>query len=893
MSIIVDSGIDIFCVSETWLKPYVSSKSVAIAGYTFIRNDRPAVRGGGVGIYVSKKLNYKTVFRSLDFGVCESLFLEINSGSSKTLVGVVYLPHGNLEVFEDIHSDILATYSDIIIVGDFNCNLFNIAKASAMRSACLSLGLTIVHNSLPTHFDISHNSSSLIDYTLLSEPAKVRLSSQVQCDSISHHALIFGAYDSQVSYCDKFVEFRDYNNIDWVGFHNFLVSFDYEPIYTSLDVDLQLSTIDSLVSSLFSFVPLVKRRIIQKMDPWLYSKNVLLSRSLRDIAHKMYIANPTTDNWRIFCAYRNKAKLVMRRMKRNYSVSGFRNMDNSQVFKTLRESGCFGETSVPDVDVNAANSYFLCDRLSDTDDEVNLHNLLSTSDVNDSFSFDCIFEYDIFKAMKCIKSNSIGVDGIPIRFIKIIFPFVSRHILHLFNSILTASVFPTGWKVARVVPVPKVSGSCVVDNFRPISILPALSKMFEYIMNDSMMSFVNDRNMISNHQYGFRHGFNTTSHLIHLTDTIRETINKGSCGVLVGLDLSKAFDRVDHFKLISKLREDFRFSKTACKLLFSYVSGRSQFVSLNSVHSDIQSINCGVPQGSILGPLLFILYINDIVNHIDVSCCPFLYADDIHLFFVGVSFSSLVVPINSTLENIKVWLDRNYLCINSSKTKAMCFGTTSGALSDLGIYMNDVRVDIVHELKVLGIILDSKLDFSSHVNLLVSKVFFVLRRLYSTNVYLPCYIRKRIAFALLMSHINYGIELTSGTTSSRFKRVERLFNSVVRYVYRLRRYDHISQYVLLFLGFPFESHVNIRVLLLYYKLINSGVPPLLRDKFVFCRSTRNPQLLIPRITSQFYERSFLVRVARLWNRLPMHLRNFSYSHHVFQQKFIDHTILNV
>lgn len=233
------------------------------------------------------------------------------------------------------------------------------------------------------------------------------------------------------------------------------------------------------------------------------------------------------------------------------------------------------------------------------------------------------------------------------------------------------------------------------------------------------------------------------------------------------------------------------------------------------------------------------------------------------------------------------WLNNNCLYINISKTKALLFNHRRSD-PDFNICLNGFNVDIVDEMNCLGVVIDNKLEFSSHIEKMRLRVMFQLRRLYSLNAYLPIYIRQRVATSLLMSHINYCLEVISGTTACNLAKVERILNSIVRYVYGLRRFDHISVYVIRFLGMPFKTYVNLRVLQCFYKLITFNSPPLLCSRFAFCRSSRNPQLLIPRFVSVIFERSFVVRVSRLWNHLPLSLRNFSFSNYVFKCRCIDH-----
>ncbi|XP_075162722.1 uncharacterized protein LOC142235352 [Haematobia irritans] len=650
-NILVDSTIDLFAISETWMKSPVSTKSVSISGYDFVRNDRPARRGGGVGIYISKKLRYRTIFRSDCYGECESLFIEVVCGSEVVLFGVVYLPHGNFSAFASTHETLLSSYAHIIIVGDFNRNLFNISHSSFVRSACFGLGLTVSHNSLPTHYDSAHNSCSLIDYVLLSEPDRLMHSSQAQCASISHHALIYGSYRAMVSRSDDVIEYRDYRLIDWDKFFDCLTSFNYESIYTTSDVDHQLSIINDLVNRLFTCVPVVRRRMCRRKDSWMRSREVILARSLMDLAHMEFRKNPTEENGRIFRIYRNRCKLVMRRAKRNHNIREF----------------------------DVTEKLFHVDP--------NYHRVLMKMTNSRLTAF--------LKRMLWWRFRELN-------------QMLSEYIVHIFNSIFTTSTYPAAWKLARVVPVPKSGESSNVENFRPISILPALSKIFEYIMNDFIQHYVNGHNLISSHQ-----------------------------------------------------------------LLLSYLSGRSQYVSLGGFNSSVRPITCGVPQGSILAPLLFILFINDIANYIHhPHCIPYLYADDIHLLFIGSSISDISALANSVLVDVENWVTLNGLDVNSSKSKAMCFLTGRGVQREPEIVFGGVRISIVDEMKCLGVVLDCRLDFGTHINCIRSRIIFTLRRLYSLNTFLPRYVRERVASALLMSHIYYCLEVVSGTSNANLVRIE-------------------------------------------------------------------------------------------------------------------------
>ncbi|XP_065356239.1 uncharacterized protein LOC135950637 [Calliphora vicina] len=591
-SILSGSVLNVFGVTETWLKPYISTRSVQISGLNFYRNDRLNTRGGGVGIYVSTGLKSKTVFKVSDFGTCESLFVEISFGNTLVLFGVVYLPHGDLVSFENLHYEVFLKYSNVVVVGDFNCNMFDTVRSCSMRALCLRNNLFVVHNSRPTHFDVAHGSTSLIDFWLVSDISMLSFSDQLQCPFISHHALIFGSFLFSVEQIDEYFEFRDFDSIDWDGLVRFFEAFNFED-FNGSNVDDQCSIISSLFNSLLSFVPVVRKKICCADNNWMSSREVMFARSLRDLAYRYFRLYRSEENWRMYCRYRNKAKSIVRRTKRKHFSKLFSGLDTAGLWKVLRGAGCVGSDSVDFCgDADVLNDFFVSVSGSSNIDGVIFDNY---SDCQNSFSFRCITELEVGEALEK-------------------YPLVSNLILDLFNHILMTSTFPQLWKTARVVPISKAKAVHSPDDLRPISILPVLSKVFEHVMKEQILA--SNIVTIYDGQHAYRKGYNTTSMLLSITDHIRWHVNASELSMPISLDLSKAFNSIYFSTMVRKLRDEFHFSGTACRLIYSYLMDRFQFVVFNGQTSSLRTLHSGVPQGSVLGPLLFILYMNSLPEFI-------------------------------------------------------------------------------------------------------------------------------------------------------------------------------------------------------------------------------------------------------------------------------------
>ena len=329
-----------------------------------------------------------------------------------------------------------------------------------------------------------------------------------------------------------------------------------------------------------------------------------------------------------------------------------------------------------------------------------------------------IVESDIMEIInKLNPTKSAGCDNIGNNIIKKVSNEIIKPLTMIFNLSLSTGLFPDKLKIAKVIPIFKKDDPTVFSNYRPVSLLPCISKILERLVFDKCVEYISNKGILNEKQFGFRPKHATFMAIAQLVDKVNNAVENNETSIGIFLDLSKAFDTIDHNILLYKL-EHYGFRGTALDWFKSYLTNRKQFISFNNCTSNLQSIECGVPQGSILGPLLFILYVNDI-THTSSIVDFILFADDTTILFSDKNIVNKVSIVNRELKEVSNWFRANKLSINASKTNFMIMGTphmTGKIQGDLNITLDNSLLDKVSSTKFLGVIIDENLTWKNHIN---------------------------------------------------------------------------------------------------------------------------------------------------------------------------------
>lgn len=891
-NIVINSGLHAVALSETWLKTFHTNMSMCIPGFKLLRNDRFRKRGGGVALYVREDLSTRVIARSKkESKHVEFLFVETKVNNILMLIGVVYAPPSNCSFneFEEVLANIIPSYEHPIIVGDFNINLLHkSSRVDKFLDLTNNFGLSKIGTE-PTCF--SSTSSSLLDYFLVRDVTRIKYNGQLCCGGLSDHDLIYMSYDIFVpNYLGKKITYRDYKNVDLRRLVSDFYFLSWENIYLKTNPDDMIDILNE--NLLFLFNRHVKlRSIICKQDkPKWFNANIEMAMVDRNIAYRNWKRARSSVLRELYRTSRNRVNLLIKNSKSKFvSNKLLKSLPPRELWKQLNNLGV--SDSADDTPEFTADDYL--SYLSSAN--CNLNNDIpiwrDTDFTFNKFSFQNVNPNEVELAIASIKSDAVGLDGISLRFIKLILPHVLPYITHIFNFVLTSSIFPSVWKISKVLPVHKKSTNHTVNDYRPISILPTLSKAMENIFKKQVSSYLYSNQLLSNLQSGFRQFHSTGTALLKIIDDIRIDTDSSKATILVLLDFSKAFDTVNHQLLSAKFNNFFHFSKPSIKLLTSYLSKRSQFVLLNGVSSDFAPIVSGVPQGSVMGPLLFAMYINDLVVHLK-NVKYHLFADDLQLYSSSTisDLPSNIVKMNNTLSAISSWSLSNHISVNAKKSQAILISGSAklnNIVNTSALVLGSEVIPFSSTVSNLGVSISNQLTWRVHVNSILSKLYHVLRKLWAIRCINSIFIRKKLVTSLCIPLLTYADSALCFYDSQCLRKLQLAINACTRYVYGLRKYDRLHNLRNVILRCDVKQFLDYRVALFFYKLLSNKQPSYLYEKLQLANSTRTQHLLI-RFHSKFQmSNSFYVRGVRQWNALPLVIRNVS-SVQCFKNAYFKH-----
>ena len=517
-----------------------------------------------------------------------------------------------------------------------------------------------------------------------------------------------------------------------------------------------------------------------------------------------------------------------------------------------------------------------------------------------------VTQTDTINSCRKLKSKTTtGHDEISTKLLKETIPIITDPITHIINMSLSAGIVPDDMKVAKVIPIFKSSDPKLLKNYRPISLLTAFSKLLEKIMYDKVISYLNANKLLYEHQYGFRSGHSTIHPIIHLLNHCSEATNKPNPDYTLAIfcDLSKAFDVIDHRILLQKLSA-YGIRGLVNKWFASYLTDRCQYVHFETNSSSRQVISCGVPQGSILGPLLYLIFVNDIHKSCDSNILSF--ADDTTLYLSHSDIASLYSNANRHINNLYDWFCANKLSLNAQKNKyivirpkhkqcdfslhKLCINGTP--LNRIGQHCEETSA------KFLGIYIDEYLtwhDHIKHVNRKMARAMFAIKQV---KYLLPYNTLRNLYYALVHSHLSYAIVAWGNADRTITRKTMTLQKRAIRSINKASYNSDTEPLFSRSQILKLEDLYQYQSILFMYDYANKHLPTSFNSMFPYNRDiqtthlTRQSDLLaIPRSLSNFSRKLPFHQFPIIWNKW-VNLSTETKSRNQFKRRVKSSLLLN-
>jgi len=514
---------------------------------------------------------------------------------------------------------------------------------------------------------------------------------------------------------------------------------------------------------------------------------------------------------------------------------------------------------------------------------------LTDSLTHEAFEF-CEFSlHEVTDIIGKLKSSTAGHDNIPMSLFHKNLDLLGQMVLNICNRSLTEGIFPNDLKVAKVIPIFKAGEKDSMNNYRPISILPAFSKILEKIVYIQLTDYFNHYKLLTPAQFGFRSGFSTECALHTFLDHVYRSLDNAEFTVCIMLDLSKAFDTLNRDILINKL-EYYGIRGVAKAWFISYFAGRTQFTQVKNSRSAKLPIDSGVAQGSIIAPLLFIIYINDLVISSRVLRYV-LYADDTSVFHSSKNITSLIDTVNSEMRKVCKWFEVNHLLLNASKTSFMIFHRRKQIPQSLPeITVNGNVINRVVKSKFLGIVVDDHITFRDHIDYSLSKLSKYVYIVYKIRKFIPTKELIQIYYSLVYPHFIYGISVWGGCYTTTMKPLKVLQNRLMRAIsgadYRSSAEPIYERFNLL----KIEQICRYITGAYVFKSLNSSHPSIFEPRnqsMHFTRESTLSLLTVPRVLTTHTSQSIRVAGPKIFNSIPSCIRE-STSYNSFKLRYKHH-----
>lgn len=893
------NSMSILALAETWLGSDITDGEVAIDGFSLLRKDRVGQQGGGVGIYIKNGVLYKPR-PDLLTGSIEAIFVEIFAEPQPYIVASVYRPPNTGVSFWTELNDSLEKASHttrdsekpVLILGDLNVDVTSAAALrhdhhwSHLQDLCADFDLQILPTG-PTHY-VASGVSTTIDLALSSNQLIVQ-SSTALVECISDHLPLLISVCSSADNCTSSLRMgRNLSRIDYNQLQSDLVDQELDCFESSASVAANWGQwMDKVTAVLDRHAPLkqYRSRYKRKNAEWATDVFAQLIQK-RNSLHRRWLDNPSDSQCHEqFRAVRADVKRMSRKLKAAYLTRVFKsNSSNPRAtWKTLNSlTGRNRQHCAPAVTpVELAHQFQSV--VTDVCRPAELEQPNGPDSQASLTDFAPTTPEDVQKLLSRVNINkATGSDGIPASFLHRCAHVLAPSLTFLINQSLCTGTVPQVLKRADVRPLFKGGDTTISKNYRPVSLLPIVSKLLEKVVQEQLRSHLERHHALPPCQFAYRNNHSTEDALVLAHDRFLEAKDNGMHTGLVLVDMSKAFDKVRHDVLIRDLHEC-GVGGVALRWFMSYLSDRSQRVVVPGQQpTEFTTCSCGVPQGSVLGPVLFSLYtrlVPTLMAEYGVQCQ--LFADDIMLYVSNREVSILNIRLSSAVTRLSTWLENRGLILNATKTQVMAM-PAAGSHAKLSISCDNVPLTQTSESKYLGYVLDENLSGKSHVRSIRLKVAKKLGALWRARPFLSRSLALIYYKAVILPDILYASSsyypLISTSTAVQ---LETLCKKSVRCIMEVSPWTHSAPLFSHLALKDFRQHIEKKFAVLLHRLVHkhassllsSRVSHVVRSDHIRTRAVENGNLCLPVPCRASGHKRPLYYGSNVWNMLSYEVKS--------------------
>jgi len=912
---ILEHHLDIFCAVETWHDGADSPSLIACTppNYKFIEKARIRdhhsslklnTNHGGICVFLRSTFRVRAI-NLPNYKTMEALALSVHGSVLATTLITLYRPGSQsvTSTFFEEFSDLLDRCSSsnrCILVGDINIHL-DICESSTsiqFQSLIRSFGLVECVNKSPTH--VHHHQLDVFITNQEIQPPVINVDPPI----ISDHSLIIATYivaKTSTPPDRPRVLRRKWRSFDIDRFTDDLLSSDLVSNPPDDNVDKFFNSYDETLRNLLDkHAPqILVTDYSRPASPWFDTECHLIKVRTRKL-EKQYRSHPNSINKMAWRSQFRRQRILFELKSNTYwkftiqSAAGNSKSLWSKLQCLLR---------VPSTDVKSTDhtadkfaDFFQqkIDSIRQTTSSAPAPEISKRTIPNVLDTFSPVTSSEVHQLLKRSANKQCTSDPIPTWLVKRVGSVISPVIAAMCNKSFEQKVFPNLHKNAVVNPLLKKSTLDPSDlaSYRPISNLSFVSKIIERLVNRRLSFHIDSQSLLPSTQSAYRTNFSTETALLRVHNDLVNAIDRGQIAGLVLLDLSAAFDTVNHSVLHEVFSERFGITGDALQWLLSYLQDRTQVVKLGESRSSNRKLICGVPQGSVLGPKQFIAYIGDVTEVFNNNGVHYHgYADDMQ-GLQSCPPAQLLTATNSfknLITNVHDWCSSRGLQLNPLKTELIWFGSSTNlnciTPENSRIIVDQLTtIDPVHAVRDLGVFLDSELSMHDHISRVTRDCFYQLRRLRQIRRHLNLDVMKCLICSFVLSRLDYCNALLAGLSAASLRPLQRVQNAAARLILGLKWSDHITPALKELHWLPVEQRISYKLCIMVHKCLHNQCPDYLCELFTnisdiptrsTLRSASDGKLNVPRTRLHFGERAFAVAGAQEWNSLPTELRSIN------------------